>query len=167
MDIETAQKKPSNKRPLTVLSILVLLVIAAAVFWYFFLREQTTTSTPTQKTITTTTTTTTTEKTTTPEVAVVDDTALITKALVSKTGIAVDKIDVTVSNKVDNFAKGMVSTKGEEIGGGYYLAVKVGNDWTIVYDGQATPDCSVITPYNFPASMVPECLDAGGSLVKR
>ncbi len=51
--------------------------------------------------------------------------------------------------------------------GGYFLAAREGSTWVIVYDGQATPSCAEITPYNFPVDMVPECLDAENNLVVR
>ncbi len=177
MNTETVPQVPNksagSKTPLLILVVLVLLVLAAGAYWYFFLRDSAKTSPTTQKTATTSaetttkTTTTTTEKTAVPETPAVDDTALITKALVTKTGIAADVIDVTVSTKTDKLAKGLVSAKGEETGGGYFLAAKVNNDWVIVFDGQSTPPCSSVNPYSFPASMVPECVDSSGNNVTR
>lgn len=76
-------------------------------------------------------------------------------------------IDVTISQKTDTFAKGTVSTKGEETGGGYYLAFKDKGNWYIAYDGQVNPECSQVNPFGFPVSMVPECLDASGNVVTR
>ena len=172
MDTETVPQVPnkptSSKTTLLILIIIILLALAAGAYWYFFLREQATTSPTTQKTATTAAKTTTTPtETTTSEPTVVDDTALITKALVTKTGIAADVIDVTISTKTDKLAKGLVGAKGEEVGGGYFLAAKVNDNWVIVFDGQSTPPCSSVNPYNFPASMVPECLDASGNIVTR
>src|SRR3989304_6788059 len=129
MDIEATQKKPSNKTPLFVLLTLALLVLAAAALWYFILRDQPKTNSVVEKKVATTAAqpTPTTKDTTTSE-PVVDDTALITKALVAKTGIAADVIDVTVSTKTEKLAKGLVSAKGEEVGGGYFLAAKVNDN---------------------------------------
>lgn len=159
---------PKKKKPFVSILLALLIIVIGIVAWIMLYQKSNPTLT-TEKTATSSAPTTITpEKITTTEPPVVDDTALITKALVAKTGIAEDKIDVTVSTKVDNFAKGLVGAKGEETGGGYFLAVKInGASWVIVFDGQSTPDCSVVTPYNFPATMVPECLDAGGNLVKR
>ena len=171
MDTETVPQVPnkptSSKTTLLILIIIILLALAAGAYWYFFLREAATAPPTTQKTATTSAKTTTTPvETTTPE-PVADDTALITKALVTKTGIAADVIDVTISTKTDKLAKGLVGAKGEEVGGGYFLAAKVNDNWVIVFDGQSTPPCSSVNPYNFPASMVPECLDASGNIVTR
>lgn len=95
-----------------------------------------------------------------------DDLGDITKALVVKTGIPEDKIDVKLSSQQGNYAKGLVGTKGEETGGGYFLAYKTSEKWIIAYDGQATPDCKTVDPPGFPKTMVPECMQ-GGNLVTR
>ncbi len=149
---------------------LLLLLFALLIYWYLNPAE---TFAPTNSTKISTgsasekkvvTENQTTIQTTEP---VVDDTALITKALVAKTGIAADVIDVTVSTKTEKLAKGLVSAKGEEVGGGYFLAAKVNGDWVIVFDGQSTPPCASVDPYNFPASMVPECIDSADNIVTR
>jgi phenylpyruvate tautomerase PptA (4-oxalocrotonate tautomerase family) len=44
-----------------------------------------------------------------------------------------------------------------EVENGYFLAAKVDSEWQIIADGQAMPDCEVVTSYGFPASMVPDC----------
>ncbi|HEY4695153.1 MAG TPA: hypothetical protein VIH52_04310 [Candidatus Nanoarchaeia archaeon] len=99
--------------------------------------------------------------------AVADDEALIKIALEAKTGIPEDMLVVNLSLKDGDFAKGSVGTKGEETGGGYFLAVRDNGKWLIAYDGQANPNCEEVNPYNFPANMVPECLDSNGNLVTR
>jgi len=164
METETAPPKSSRKTALLVLLGLLLILLVAAAFWYFFLRGPVEKSKQTtEKTATTSTKT----ATTSPQIVnTLDDETLIKKALVAKTGIAEDKIDVTVSQKSGNFAKGLVGAKGE-IGGGYFLAFKDKGNWIIVFDGQSTPECSLINPIAFPASMVPECLDAAGNPVQR
>ena len=95
------------------------------------------------------------------------DEDLLKKAVSEKTGIAIDIIVVEVSENTGKYAKGLVSAKGETVGGGYWLAVKTSGKWTIVYDGQSTPECSQVDPPGFPDSMVPECFDASGNLVTR
>lgn len=96
-----------------------------------------------------------------------DDLGDLTKALIAKTGIPEDKIDVTLSSVVQGkYAKGFIGTKGEETGGGYFLAYKTSDKWIIAYDGQATPDCKDVDPPGFPKTMVPECMQ-GGNLVTR
>jgi hypothetical protein len=157
---------PKKKKPLIPILLALLIIIIGIVAWFILSQKSSPTQSATKVATSSAKTETPTPNVVTPE-PVVDDTALITTVLVTKTGIAADIIDVTVSTKIDNFVKGLVSTKGEETGGGYYLAFKDKGNWYIVYDGQSTPDCSAVNPFNFPVSMVPECLDAGGNLVKR
>ena len=162
MEPESPQKK-SSKTPWIVLLILILLILAAAAYWYFVLRA----STELTPTVTSTKVSTESAKPATEAAKTPDDTALITAALVTKTGIAADVIAVTVSQNDGKYAKGTVSSKGEEVGGGYFLAVKINNDWVIVFDGQSTPDCSSVNPHNFPVALALECLDSNGEIVTR
>jgi hypothetical protein len=164
MENETAPAKPSGRKPLLIVLGLLALLLVAAGLWYFLFRNSADKPNPSsQKTATTSTET----ATSTPKVVeTTDDEELIKKALVAKTGIEENVIEVTVSQKSGNFAKGLVGAKGE-MGGGYWIAVKENGSWTIVFDGQATPECALINPYNFPRAMVPECLDAAGNPVTR
>ncbi len=165
MDPDAAQKDSQNKKTLLVLFLVFALILIAVLVWMLSLKRPTQESAQTSKKTATTSTQVATKssKTTKPE----DDEALIKKALVAKTGIAENIIDVTVSTKVANFAKGFVGAKGEEVGGGYFLAVKVDGTWIIAFDGQSTPNCTAVDPYNFPASLVPECLNGAGNPVTR
>ncbi|MEX0622183.1 MAG: hypothetical protein WD187_04330 [Candidatus Woykebacteria bacterium] len=95
------------------------------------------------------------------------DEDLLKKAVSEKTGIALDIIVVDVSTNTGKYAKGLVTSKGETVGGGYWLAVKENGKWTVVFDGQSTPECSLVDPPGFPASMVPECFDSSGNIVTR
>ena len=95
------------------------------------------------------------------------DADLLKKAVSEKTGIAIDIIIVDVSENTGKYAKGLVTAKGETVGGGYWLAVKTNGKWTVVFDGQNTPECKLVDPPGFPASMVPKCFDASGNLVTR
>ena len=95
-----------------------------------------------------------------------DDFSAIRAALMTKTGIEKDNIQVSISQNTGQHAKGTVKDKND-VGGGYFLAAKVGETWIIVYDGQSQPTCSQINSYNFPKEMVPECLDSGGNVVTR
>ena len=166
---QVVQNQIPKKKNLLVPILIALLIIAVGIIAWLLLSQKSSPTQTTDKLATSSAKTETTSPTvSTPTVApVVDDTALITKALVAKTGIAADVIDVTVSTKTDKLAKGLVSAKGEETGGGYFLAAKVNDGWVIVFDGQSTPDCASINPYNFPASMVPECVDSSGNIVTR
>ena len=96
-----------------------------------------------------------------------DDAKAIKLALAAKLGTTEANLDVGVTQKDAKHAKGNVKEKTSEVGGGYFLAVKTESGWVIVYDGQATPTCTQIAPYDFPTDMVPECLDANGNLVTR
>jgi len=96
-----------------------------------------------------------------------DDAKAIAAALAAKLGTSESNLDVGVTQKDAKHAKGNVKEKTSEVGGGYFLAAKTESGWVIVYDGQATPTCTQIAPYDFPTDMVPECLDANGNLVTR
>jgi len=95
------------------------------------------------------------------------DEELLKEVVSKKTGIALDKIDFEVSKNTGKYAKGLVGAKGEEVGGGYWLAVKVSDEGAVVFDGQNTPECSIVNPHDFPADMVPECYDSSGNVVTR
>lgn len=95
-----------------------------------------------------------------------DDFSAIRAALVAKTGISQNNIEVSVSQNTGQHAKGTVKDKSD-VGGGYFLAAKVGETWIIVYDGQSQPTCSQINSYFFPKEMVPECLDSNGKVITR
>lgn len=97
----------------------------------------------------------------------VDDTAALKTAVSKKTGIPEANIAFSISKNTGKYATGNVNTKGEEIGGGYWLAVKTEAGWLIVYDGQAQPECSKVDPYDFPVDMVPECYDANFNVITR
>ena len=95
------------------------------------------------------------------------DEVLLKKAVSEKTGIAIDTIVFEISENTGKYAKGLVNAKGETVGGGYWLAIKSGGKWTVVFGGQNTPECSLVDPPGFPADMVPECFDASGNVVTR
>lgn len=95
---------------------------------------------------------------------ITDDVGAIKLALAAELGT---NIEVTISQNTGTHAKGNVREKSSEVGGGYFLAAKVDSRWVIVYDGQSTPTCSQIAPYNFPKNMVSECLNSSGQVVNR
>ena len=50
---------------------------------------------------------------------------------------------------------------------GYYiLAAKINGEWIKVLQGNGIPACSEIDKYNFPADIVPACMNENGVLVK-
>jgi len=71
-----------------------------------------------------------------------------------------DNIEIEVTQKTELYFSGLVKPVGQTTGGGYVYAAKdeVG-DWVIVADGQGTTNCDAIEPYNFPTTMISECLD--------
>lgn len=98
------------------------------------------------------------EKTTEPTLAVSDEN-LITQALAKKFSKDVSDITVTVSKKDSNNAFGGLSFK-DELGGGYFVAVRQGSEWIIIADGNGTIDCAVLDQYSVPASIVGECFNS-------
>jgi len=96
----------------------------------------------------------------------VDETNLINQAVFAKTGLDETKAEVSINQNTGKHAKGNIK-EFEAVGGAYWLAAKTDTGWIGVYDGQANPSCSEISPYNFPKDMVPECLDTNGKVVKR
>jgi len=95
-----------------------------------------------------------------------DNASALRTALIEKTGIEAEKLEFTIAQNTETHAKGMLKHK-DEISGAYFIAAKVDNRWIIVYDGQATPGCTEIAPYDFPIGMVPECLDGENNLFVR
>jgi len=71
-----------------------------------------------------------------------------------------------VSEYNSKYAKGGVKEK-EAVGGAYFIAAKVDNEWICVYDGQSQPTCEQIEPFDFPKSLVPECLNKANKVVER
>ncbi|MFH0942630.1 MAG: hypothetical protein V1810_00465, partial [Candidatus Beckwithbacteria bacterium] len=97
---------------------------------------------------------------------VVDETELIKQAIYDLTGLTAAKAEVTISKQIGNFATGGIK-EYEAVGGAYWLAAKTNSGWVGVYDGQSQPECSQIETYDFPAEMVPECLNSLGQVVSR
>ena len=95
-----------------------------------------------------------------------DDAAAIKIAVSKKLGKTEGELEIQISKQTSKHAKGFISAK-DETGGGYWLAAKTDSGWVIVYDGQATPNCGQVDPYEFPTDMVPECMDTSGDVVKR
>jgi hypothetical protein len=88
------------------------------------------------------------------------DEQLIMAALEKWFAKPADQLEITVAAVDGDYATGGISN-------GYFLAARQGEIWAIVYAGQANPPCSDIDQYQFPIEMVPECLDAGNTLVNR
>lgn len=94
------------------------------------------------------------------------DYELIKAAMAAKYSKPVSEVELTVSKNTGTHAQGGVKFSGE-IGGGWFLAYKDVGGWIIVQDGNGTVSCETIAPYNFPTSMVSECVDKNGNLIKK
>lgn len=95
-----------------------------------------------------------------------DESALIKQSVYAKTGLSPSQAEVTITQNTGTHAKGNIK-EFDAVGGAYWLAAKTASGWVVVYDGQSTPSCNQVNPYNFPASMVPECLNPAGKLITR
>jgi len=100
-----------------------------------------------------------------PTVQEESDLIQLQKAFAKKYNHLVSETEVTISKKDDTHISGGIKFAGE-MAGGWFLAYKGTDGWIIVQDGNGTISCEVVAPYNFPKSMVPECVDKNGSLVK-
>ncbi len=95
-----------------------------------------------------------------------NETDLIKAAIYTLTELDETKATVTISENIGTHAKGGIREYGAA-GGAYWIAAKLDGEWDGVYAGQANPTCNEIASYDFPTDMVPECLDANGSVVTR
>jgi hypothetical protein len=81
------------------------------------------------------------------------------EALAEYSGIPLDELDYTVVQEDGTHIMGTVLE-------GYFLAANINGGWQIVFEGQGNPDCSAVEQHDFPAYMVPECID-GSQVVSR
>jgi len=103
-----------------------------------------------------------------PVVDIENDTKLIAQALVKKDGINLNEMNVVVREDTGKFASGGINPKEPGVGGGYFFAAKTDSGWHIVASGNGIITCAEVTPYpDFPKSMIPECVDSSGNLVRR
>jgi hypothetical protein len=100
-----------------------------------------------------------------PTVQEESDLLQLQKAFAKKYNHQVSEAEVTISKKDDTHISGGIKFTGE-IAGGWFLAYKGTDGWMIVQDGNGTISCEIVAPYNFPKTMVPECVDKNGNLVK-
>ena len=90
--------------------------------------------------------------------ATVSDEELIIQAMAQRHSRPIADVNLTMSDNDGSYAKGGVIFAGD-IGGAWWLAAKVSDEWVIVADGNGTVMCDDVAAYSFPVSMVPECWD--------
>ena len=100
------------------------------------------------------------------KIPVSDDILQIKQAFADKYGKKVDDIDLSISADDGTHALGTVKFKLAMEGGWVLAAKAAGDTWVIVQDGNGTVMCDAVSAYNFPKSMVPECVDSKGNLIK-
>jgi hypothetical protein len=79
-----------------------------------------------------------------------------------------DKYDELITEKTieNNYAE-IILNDGNSCGGYYVLAVKIEGKWVKIYEGQDSPTCKLIAQYDFPVSIVNQCIDESGNIVDR
>jgi Zn-dependent protease with chaperone function len=80
-------------------------------------------------------------------------------AFAQKYSKSASEVTVTMSKLEAAYASGGVRFGPETVGGGWFLAAKRDGSWKVVADGNGVVLCSLVEPYDFPTSMVPECFD--------
>ena len=95
------------------------------------------------------------------------DDDFVRRAFAEKYNRPIEEVNASISERIDDYAKGGVSFEGE-MGGGWFLAAMEDGDWIIVADGNGTVACEDIEPYNFPVGLVPQCWqESTGELITR
>lgn len=87
------------------------------------------------------------------------DQDLIDEALASKFSTDASNITLSISKKSDASAYGSFTIEDQQEGG-YFVAVKDGDSWKIIADGNGTIECSILDQYNVPNTVVAECYDS-------
>ncbi len=96
----------------------------------------------------------------------VSDEKSIKQALIVKTGIAGDEIEVSTSYNDGQLARGGVKNKNE-MGGAAWFAGKKNGLWVIAYVGQGVPECNEIAGFDFPVTWLSHCVDSNGNAIQR
>ena len=95
-------------------------------------------------------------------VPTIDETSIIKnaikQALIAKHGSSANSLTITVSKIIGDYSSGGASASD---GGGMWFATKVSGQWTLVWDGNGTIECSDLANYpNYPNSLIPECYNS-------
>ena len=75
------------------------------------------------------------------------------EALEQYFGVTQEELDYTILQEDGRHILGSIPD-------GNFLAVNVDGGWQIIFDGNGTPSCAQVDLHNFPAFIVPECIDA-------
>jgi hypothetical protein len=95
-----------------------------------------------------------------------DDALLVKEAIAKKYHKNVNDIDLTISDYDGSHVWGSFKFK-LAMEGGWILAAKNKElQWVVVQDGNGTITCELIAPYDFPVTMVSECVNKQGNLIK-
>ncbi len=79
----------------------------------------------------------------------------IREALATKYSKKVSQVEITITQETESYAKGSVKFLPNEEGiGGMFLAVKVNDEWQIIFDGNGSVDCKSLENYGFPEDML-------------
>jgi hypothetical protein len=90
----------------------------------------------------------------------------IEEVLAKKYIYAADILKVKITQQQGPYVKGTIHFKGETRES-YFLAYKNEDNWSLVFDGNGTVVCEMIDDYNFPTTMVSECLTKDNRLIIR
>jgi hypothetical protein len=141
----------------TIIGLILGLIIAMWAFYMYTQKPKTTTLLPPG--------TPTGAITIKPTVNPISDNDLIRQALADKYNKDLSEVKYTPSKNDGTHASGGVIFSGD-IAGAWVLAAKDNDTWIIVQDGNGTVSCETVEPYNFPISMVSECVNNNGKLIK-
>lgn len=76
-------------------------------------------------------------------------------------------VDIEILTDTGTFAKGIYNDPTSS--GGIWFAAKTANGWELASAGNGVVSCQDINKYNFPADMIPQCIDTqnGNQLIQR
>ena len=84
---------------------------------------------------------------------------LIKESLAGKFNSSIDKVSVFIARENGNYVNGAFfinNFSGDESFSGYFFAI-TDDGINIIWADKGSVDCSIITSYNFPKEMAPDC----------
>lgn len=92
----------------------------------------------------------------------------VAKSFAAKYDIPVERVIVDVDGDTGYHARGSIQFEGQ-FGGGLWFAANTSKGWEIAFDGNGIIPCSAADAYDFPATMIPQCIDTehDNALVQR